>query len=88
MEGVVDHRARITITKWNNKPISRTHGMINRIGGARFFPNIDLKFGFPQTRTNPQDIDNTALNRKYEQYEYQIMSLGDSTTVRKSGNEG
>ncbi len=37
---------------------------------------MDLNAGFHQIRAKPQDIEKTAFNTKYGQYEYLVMPMG------------
>ena len=76
LRGVVDYRALNRITKKNNAPIPRTDEMFDRIGGARVFSRLDLKTGFHQIRMRQSDIEKTAFNTKYGQFEYLVMPMG------------
>ncbi|MEM7375746.1 MAG: reverse transcriptase family protein [Bacteroidota bacterium] len=76
LRGVVDYRALNRITKKNNTPLPRTDEMFDRIGGARVFSKMDLKTGFHQIRVKPRDIEKTAFNTKYGQFEYLVMPMG------------
>ena len=37
---------------------------------------MDLKTGFHQIRVKPEDIEKTAFNTKYGQFEYLVMHMG------------
>ena len=76
LRGVVDYRALNRITKRNNAPIPRSDEMFDRIGGARVFSRLDLKTGFHQIRMKPEDVEKTAFNTKYGQFEYLVMPMG------------
>ena len=76
LRGVVDYRALNRITKKNNSPIPRTDEMFDRIGGSRCFSRLDLKTGFHQIRMRQSDIEKTAFNTKYGQFEYLVMPMG------------
>ena len=76
LRAVVDYRALNRITKRNNAPIPRTDEMFDRIGGASVFSRLDLKTGFNQIRMRPKDIEKTAFNTKYGQFEYLVMPMG------------
>ncbi len=72
----VDYRALIDITKRNISPLPRSHEMFDMLGEARIFSKLDLKSGFHQTRVRPADIEKTALNTKYGQFEQLVMPMG------------
>jgi hypothetical protein len=76
LRGVVDYRALNRITKRNNAPLPRSDEMFDRLGGARVFSKLDLKTGFHQIRLRPEDIEKTAFNTKYGQFEYLVMPMG------------
>jgi len=76
LRGVVDYRGLNRITKRNNAPIPRTDEMFDRIGGSKVFSRLDLKTGFHQIRVKPEDIEKTAFNTKYGQFEYLVMPMG------------
>lgn len=69
MRGVVDYRDLKKITKRFNDPIKRTDEMFDQVGGAKVFSKIVLKTGFHQIRMTKEDIDKTAFNSKYWQFE-------------------
>jgi Reverse transcriptase (RNA-dependent DNA polymerase) len=76
LRGVVDYRALNRITKPNNASLPRSDEMFDRLGGARVFSKLDLKTGFHQIRIRPEDIEKTAFNTKYGQFEYLVMPMG------------
>ena len=76
LRGVVDYRALNRLTKKNNAPIPRSDEIFDRLGGAKFFSKLDLKTGFHQIRVKPEDIEKTAFNTKYGQFEYLVMPMG------------
>lgn len=76
LRGVVDYRALNRITKRNNAPLPRADEMFDRLGEARVFSKLDLKTGFHQIRVKPEDIEKTAFNTKYGQFEYLVMPMG------------
>ena len=76
LRGVVDYRALNAITKRNNAPLPRTDEMFDRFGGAKYFTKMDLKTGFHQIRVREIDIEKTAFNLKYGQFEYLVMPMG------------
>lgn len=76
LRGVVDYRALNRITKKNRTPLPRSDEMFDRLGEAKVFSKMDLKTGFHQIRMKPVDIEKTAFNTKYGQYEYLVMPMG------------
>ena len=76
LRAVIDYRGLNRITKKNRTPLPRTDEMFDRLGGAKYFTKLDLKTGFNQIRMNPADIEKTAFNTKYGQYEYLVMPMG------------
>ena len=76
LRAVVDYRALNRITKKNNAPLPRADEMFDRIGGCKYFTKMDLKTGFHQIRVKAEDIEKTAFNTKYGQFEYLVMPMG------------
>jgi Reverse transcriptase (RNA-dependent DNA polymerase) len=76
LRGVVDYRALNRIKKRNNAPLPGSDEMFDRLGGAKVFSKLDLKTGFHQIRLRPGDIEKTAFNTKYGQFEYLVMPMG------------
>ena len=54
----------------------RSNEMFDMLGDAKIFSKMDLKTGFLQIRVNPDDIEKTAFNTKYGQFEYLVMPMG------------
>lgn len=50
--------------------------MFDRLVGARYFSKLDLKTGFHQIRVCPEEIEKTAFNTKYGQFEYLVIPMG------------
>lgn len=75
LRGVVDYRALNRITKINSTPLPRSDDMFDSLGDASVFSKLDLKTGFHQIRLKPEEIENTAFNTKYGQYEYLVMPM-------------
>lgn len=76
LRAVVDYRALNRITKRNNTPLPRPDEMFDRLAGACYFSKLDLKTGFHQIRVRPEDIEKTAFNTKYGQFEYLVLPMG------------
>ena len=76
LRGVVDYRALNRITKRNNAPLPRSDEMFDLLGEAKYFSKLDLKTGFHQIQVRPEDVEKTAFNTKYGQFEYLVMPMG------------
>ena len=76
LRGVEDHRSLNLITKKNNAPLPRSDEMFDLLGEAKVFSKMDLKTGFHQIRVKTEDIEKTAFNTKYGQFEYLVMPMG------------
>jgi len=76
LRAVIDYRALNRITKKNNAPIPRSDEMFDRIGFAKIFSRLDMKTGFHQIRVRSEDVEKTAFNTKYGQFEYLVMPMG------------
>ena len=76
LRGVVDYRALNRVTKRNSSPLPRCDEMFDRLGNARIFSKLDLKTGFHQIRVKEEDVEKTAFNTKYGQFEYLVMPMG------------
>ena len=50
--------------------------MFDIIGEAKVFTKMDLKTGFHQIRVKPGDVEKSAFNTKYGQYEYLVLPMG------------
>lgn len=76
LRSVVDYRA----LNWSTKQIStlllRTDKLFDWIGDAKSFSRMDLNTGFHQIRTKPEDIEKTACNTKYRQYDHLVILMG------------
>ena len=76
LRGVVDYGMLNKITKKNSTPTPRSDEMFDVIGGSKIFSKIDLKTGFHQIRVKPEDVEKTAFQTKYGQYEYLVLPMG------------
>ena len=50
--------------------------MFDLLCEANFFSKMYLKTGFHQIRVKPEDIEKTAFNTKYGQFECLVMPMG------------
>ena len=76
LRAVVDYRALNRLTKRNHSPLPRTDEMFDRLGEAQVFSKLDLKTGFHQILVRPEDVEKTAFNTKYGQFEYPVLPMG------------
>ena len=76
LRAVFEYRGLIRITKKNRTPLPRTYEMFDRLGGAKYLSKLDLKTGINHIRISPEDVEKTAFNTKYGQYEYLVMPIG------------
>ncbi len=72
----MDYRALNRVTKRNISPLPRCDEMFDSLGNARIFSKLDLKTGFHQIRVKEKDVEKTAFNTKYGQFEYLVMPMG------------
>lgn len=66
---VVDCRALNRIKKRNNALLFRLDEMIDMLGDVKVLSKMDLQNGFHQIRVRPENIEKTAFNTKYGQFE-------------------
>lgn len=76
LRGVVDYSALNRITKRNKASISRCEEVLDRLGISYYFSKLDLKTGFHQIRLMICNIEKTAFNTWYGQFEYLVMPIG------------
>ncbi len=50
--------------------------MADLLREAKAFPKMDLETGFHQIRMKPGDVEKTAFNTEYGQFEYLVMPMG------------
>lgn len=71
--GLGDCRTLKRITRINKAPLLRADDMLDRVGEVKYFSKLDLKVGFHQIRIKQEDIEKTAFNTKYGQFQYLVM---------------
>ena len=76
LRGVVDYRLLNKTTKKNSTPTPGSDEMFDILAGSKVFTKIDLKTGFHQIRVKPEDVEKTAFQTKYGQYEYHVLPIG------------
>jgi hypothetical protein len=72
----VDYRPLNEVTIKNKYPLPRIDIFFDQLTGARVFSKIDLRSGYHQIRSQPEDIPKTAFTTWYGLIEYLVMSFG------------
>jgi hypothetical protein len=57
-------------------PIPRIDQLMDLLQGKKIFTKLDLTAAFNQIPMNPDDIEKTAFNTRYGQYEYTVLPFG------------
>ena len=72
----VDYRPLNEETIKNKYRLPRIDLLFDQLAGAKVFSKIDLRSGYHQIKTKPEDIPKTAFTTRYVLYEYLVMSFG------------
>ncbi|GBG78809.1 hypothetical protein CBR_g28033 [Chara braunii] len=60
----------------NAGPLPRIDDLLERLGGAKYFSKLDLKFGYHQIEIQPKDRYKTAFKTRYGHFEWIVMAFG------------
>ena len=69
----IDYIALNKITVWNRYPIPRIDDLLDQLEGAKYFSNIDLKFGYHQVPIEQTDVLKTAFKSQEGLFEWLVM---------------
>jgi hypothetical protein len=72
----VDYQPLNAITMKNKYPLPRIDILFDQLAGARVFSKVDLRSGYHQIKTRPEDVPKTDFSTRYRLYEYLVMSFG------------
>ena len=71
----IDYRQLNRVTIKNKYPLSRIDDLFDKLRGARVYSKIDPLTGYHQLRIREADIPKTAFKKRYEHFEFIVMSL-------------
>jgi len=71
-----DYRALNEVTKKDRHPLPLISEALDRLGGAKYFTNLDIKDAYHNIRIREADEWKTTFSTKLEIYEYLVMPFG------------
>ncbi|GBG74655.1 hypothetical protein CBR_g19063 [Chara braunii] len=72
----IDYRKLNAQTVMNADPLPRIDDLLERLGGAKFFSNLDLKLGYHQLKIRLEDLYKTAFKTRCGHFEWLVMPFG------------
>lgn len=75
MRMCIEYRALNRVLVKNNYPLLRVYDLLDILAGAINFSQIDLKFGYYQSRIAAQDVHKRAMRTWYGSCEFLVMLL-------------
>ncbi|GBG61761.1 hypothetical protein CBR_g23275 [Chara braunii] len=72
----IDYRKLNAQTVKNAGPLPRIDGLLERLGGAKYFSKLDLKSRYHQISIQPNERYKTAFKTRYGHFEWVVMPFG------------
>ena len=69
----MDYRPLNVVTIKNKYPLPRIDILFDQLAKAKVFSKIELRLGYHQIKTRPEDIPKTPFSTRYDLYEYLVM---------------
>ena len=80
----VDYRALNTRTVRDRYPLPSIQSIMSTLGGSTVFSKIDLVSVFHHIRIQDEDIEKTAFNTQFGDFEWVVMPLASVMRLRHS----